>query len=85
MCSMSVVCVSLCVCVCVCVCVYLCVCVCVCVCVCISVCVCVCVYLCVLGHTQAGCKRAKRLAKYCALSAIIGSRHIWRRRCYLYP
>ncbi len=29
--------------------------------------------------------RAKRLAKYCSLSAIIGSRHIWRRRCYLYP
>ena len=30
-------------------------------------------------------KRAKQLAKYCALSAIIGSRDIWRRRCYLYP
>ncbi len=30
-------------------------------------------------------KRAKRLAKYCSLSAIIDSRHIWRRRCYLYP
>ncbi len=29
-------------------------------------------------------KRTKRLAKYCSLSAIIGSRHIWRRRCYLY-
>ncbi len=30
-------------------------------------------------------KRAKHLAKYCSLSAVIGSRHIWRRRCYLYP
>ena len=30
-------------------------------------------------------KEAKRLAKYCSVSAIIGSRHIWRRRCYLYP
>ena len=30
-------------------------------------------------------KEAKRLAKSCSVSAIIGSRHIWRRRCYLYP
>ena len=30
-------------------------------------------------------KEAKRLTKYCSISAIIGSRHIWRRRCYLYP
>ena len=30
-------------------------------------------------------RRAKQLAKYCSVSAIIGSRSIWRRRCYLYP
>ncbi len=30
-------------------------------------------------------KRAKWLAKYCSLSAIIGSRNKWRRCCYLYP
>ena len=30
-------------------------------------------------------KGAKRLAKYCSVSAITGSRHIWQRRCYLYP
>ena len=30
-------------------------------------------------------KQAKGLAKYCSVSSIIGSRHIWRRRCYLYP
>ena len=30
-------------------------------------------------------KGTKRLAKYCAVSAIIGNHHIWRRRCYLYP
>ena len=30
-------------------------------------------------------KGAKRLAKYCAVSAIIGSRRMWWRRCYLYP
>lgn len=29
--------------------------------------------------------RAKQLARYCSVSAIIGSRAIWRRRCYLYP
>ena len=30
-------------------------------------------------------RRAKQLAKYCSVSAIIGSRSIWRRRCFLYP
>ncbi len=30
-------------------------------------------------------KRAKHLAKFCSLSAIIGSHRIWRRRCYVYP
>ena len=30
-------------------------------------------------------RRAKQLARYCSVSAIIGSRSIWRRRCYLYP
>ena len=41
----------------------------------------------VRGFQQLGMpkKEAKRLAKYCSVSAIIGSRHIWRRRCYLYP
>ena len=29
--------------------------------------------------------KAKALAKFCSVSAIIGSRHIWRRRCFLYP
>ena len=29
--------------------------------------------------------KAKALAKFCSISAIIGSRHIWRRRCFLYP
>ena len=28
-------------------------------------------------------RRAKQLARYCSVSAIIGSRAIWRRRCYL--
>ena len=28
---------------------------------------------------------AKALAKFCSVSVIIGSRHIWRRRCFLYP
>ena len=32
-------------------------------------------------------RRAKQLAGYCSVSgsAIIGSRSIWRRRCFLYP
>lgn len=29
--------------------------------------------------------KAKALARFCSVSAIIGSRHIWRRRCFLYP
>ena len=29
--------------------------------------------------------KAKALAKFCSISVIIGSRHIWRRRCFLYP
>ncbi len=28
---------------------------------------------------------AKKLAKFCSVSAIIGSMHIWRRRCFVYP
>ena len=29
--------------------------------------------------------RAKQVATYCSISSIIGSRSIWRRRCYLFP
>ena len=29
--------------------------------------------------------KAKQLATYCSISSIIGSRAIWRRRCFLYP
>ena len=36
----------------------------------------------ILGLTKC---RAKQLAKYCSISSIIGSRSIWRRRCFLYP
>lgn len=36
----------------------------------------------IIGLTK--CK-AKQLAKYCSISSIIGSRCIWRRRCFLYP
>ena len=41
----------------------------------------------VRGFQQLGMskKAAKQLAKFCAISSIIGSRQIWRRRCYLYP
>ena len=28
---------------------------------------------------------AKRLAKYCSVSATIGSLSIWKRRCFVYP
>ena len=35
----------------------------------------------VVGFTKA---RVKQLAKYCSISSIIGSCHIWRRRC-VYP
>ena len=28
---------------------------------------------------------AKRLAKYCSVSAVIGSLSIWKRRCFIYP
>ena len=30
-------------------------------------------------------RKAKQLARYCSVSAIIGSHLIWRRRCFLYP
>ena len=30
-------------------------------------------------------KKAKQVAKYCSVSAIIGSLAVWRRRCYVYP
>ena len=36
----------------------------------------------IVGFTKA---RAKQIAKYCSISSIIGSRHIWRRRCCVYP
>ena len=36
----------------------------------------------ILGLSK--CK-AKQLATYCSISSIIGSRSIWRRRCYLFP
>ena len=36
----------------------------------------------IVGFTKA---RAKQLATYCSISSIIGSRHIWRRRCCVYP
>ena len=29
--------------------------------------------------------KAKALAKFCSISVLIGSRHLWRRRCFLYP
>ena len=29
--------------------------------------------------------KAKQIAKYCSVSAIIGSLAVWRRRCYVYP
>lgn len=29
--------------------------------------------------------KAKQLTKYCSISAIISSRSVWRRRCFLYP
>ena len=29
--------------------------------------------------------KAKQLVTYCSISSIIGSRAIWRRRCFLYP
>ena len=43
--------------------------------------------LCVRGLQIAGLnkKNSKQIAKYCSVSAIIGSLHIWRRRCHLYP
>ncbi len=30
-------------------------------------------------------KQAKKLAKFCSVSAIIGSMQIWKRRCFVYP
>ena len=30
-------------------------------------------------------KKTKQIAKYCSVSAIIGSLAVWRRRCYVYP
>ncbi len=30
-------------------------------------------------------KKAKKLAKFCSVSAIIGSMQIWKRRCFVYP
>ena len=38
------------------------------------------------GLTIAGMskRKAKQLAKYCSVSAIIGSLAVWRRRCYVF-
>ena len=43
--------------------------------------------MCVRGLQLAGLTkmRAKQLVKFCSVSAIIGSYHIWKRRCHLYP
>lgn len=43
--------------------------------------------LCVRGLQIAGLskKTSKQTARYCSVSAIIGSLHVWRRRCHLYP
>ncbi len=30
-------------------------------------------------------KKAKKLAKFCSVSVIIGSMQIWKRRCFVYP
>ncbi|XP_033977699.1 uncharacterized protein LOC117475536 isoform X4 [Trematomus bernacchii] len=30
-------------------------------------------------------RKAKQIAKYCSVSAIIGSLAVWRRRCYVFP
>ncbi len=38
--------------------------------------------LCIGGLSKT---RAKQLAKYCSISATIGSMFIWKRRCFLYP
>jgi len=53
----------------------------------LCVCVCVCVWSVVRGLQIAGMPKpkAKALAKFCSVSVIIGSRHIWRRQCFLYP
>ena len=29
--------------------------------------------------------KAKQLAKFCSVSAVLGSLSVWRRRCYVYP
>src|SRR4029434_9291172 len=47
-----------------------------CVCVCVCVCVCLCVCLAGLGKSQ-----FKQLAKFCSVSAAIGSLAVWRRGC----
>ena len=30
-------------------------------------------------------RKAEHLAKFCSISAVIGSVAVWRRRCFLYP
>ena len=30
-------------------------------------------------------RKSKQLAKFCSISAVIGSLAVWRRRCFLYP
>ena len=42
---------------------------------------------CVRGLQIAGLnnRNSKQIAKYCSVSAILGSLHTWRRRCHLYP
>lgn len=43
--------------------------------------------LCVRGLQICGLhkNKAKKLTRYCSVSAVIGSLYIWRRRCHLYP
>ena len=39
------------------------------------------------GLTIAGMRKrsAKQLARYCSVSAVLGSLFVWRRRCHMYP
>ena len=30
-------------------------------------------------------RKAKQIARYCSVSAVIGSLAVWRKRCHLYP
>ena len=41
--------------------------------------------LCCEGPSDGRPLPKEELARYCSVSAIIGSRSVWRRRCFLYP